>query len=106
MQQLKRSMHAAHGDSLATENVACRACDKASGIWDVRHAFNANIVYELPFGSGKAFLNQPGILWSVFGSWQLTSILGAYGFFRSTPLLSAAELHDRFSWHFESSFDF
>jgi len=72
------SMGSGDGDSLAPENVACRACDNASGIWDVRHAFNANAVYELPFGSGKAFLNQPGILRSVFGAWQLTSIVGAH----------------------------
>ncbi len=72
------SMGSGDGDSLAPQIVACRACDNASGIWDVRHAFNANAVYELPFGSGKAFLNQPGILRSVFGSWQLTSIVGAH----------------------------
>ncbi len=70
-------MHAARGDSLAPQNVACRACDNASGIWDVRHVVNANAVYELPFGAGKKYLNQAGILRSVFGSWQLTSIVGA-----------------------------
>ena len=70
-------MHAARGDSLAPQNVARRACDNASGIWDVHHVVNANAVYELPFGAGKSYLNQPGILRSVFGSWQLTSIVGA-----------------------------
>ncbi len=72
------SMGSGDGDSLAPEIVACRACDRASGIWDVRHAVNANAVYELPFGAGKAFLNQQGFLRRVFGSWELTSIVGAH----------------------------
>jgi len=65
------------GDSLVAQNVACQACERASGIWDVRHVFNANAVYELPFGRGKAFLNQPGFGRAVFGSWELTSTFSA-----------------------------
>jgi hypothetical protein len=61
------------GDSLVAENVACQVCERADGIWDVRHVFNANAIYELPFGRGKAFLNEPGIARAVFGSWELTS---------------------------------
>jgi hypothetical protein len=61
------------GDSLVAQNVACPACERASGIWDVRHVVNANAIYQLPFGRGKTYLNQPGILSSIFGSWQLTS---------------------------------
>ena len=72
------SMGSGDGDSLTPEIVACRACDNASGIWDVRHVVNANMVYELPFGAGKAYLNQPGFLRSVFGSWQLATIVGAH----------------------------
>jgi hypothetical protein len=72
------SMGSGDGDSLTPEIVACRACDRASGIWDVRHVVNANTVYELPFGAGKAYLNQPGFLRTVFGSWELTSIVGAH----------------------------
>jgi len=72
------SMGSGDGDSLTPEIVACRACVNASGIWDVRHVVNANAVYELPFGSGRAYLNQPGILRSVLGSWELTTIVGAH----------------------------
>jgi hypothetical protein len=61
------------GDSLVAQNVACPACERASGIWDVRHVVNANAIYQLPFGRGKTYLNQPGVLSSIFGSWQLTS---------------------------------
>ena len=62
------------GDSLVAENVGCQSCERASGIWDVRHAFNANAVYELPFGSGKRFLTQAGFWRAVAGSWELSSV--------------------------------
>jgi hypothetical protein len=61
------------GDSLVPQNVACSACERASGIWDVRHVLNANAVYELPFGAGKPYLSQPGFARVIAGSWELTS---------------------------------
>ena len=45
----------------------------SSGAFDVRHAFNANAIYELPFGPGKEFLNQAGAFRTLFGSWSLSS---------------------------------
>jgi hypothetical protein len=65
------------GDSLVAENVACPACERASGMWDARHVFNANAVYELPFGPGKIFLSAPGFLNAVGGGWQMTSTFAA-----------------------------
>ncbi|MGH9733829.1 MAG: carboxypeptidase regulatory-like domain-containing protein [Candidatus Acidiferrales bacterium] len=62
------------GDSLVPQNVACQACERASGIWDVRHSFNANAVYELPFGPGKRYLSQRGVWRTLAGSWELTSV--------------------------------
>ena len=61
------------GDSQVAQNVACSACDRASGDWDVRHVFNANAVYQLPFGPGKALLNQHGIAGAFAGGWELTT---------------------------------
>ncbi len=63
------------GDSLVPENVACQACERADGIWDVRHVFNLNTVYQLPFGPGRAYLNQPGVWSRIAGSWELTSMV-------------------------------
>ena len=65
------------GDSLVPENVACQACERADGIWDARHVFNANAVYQLPFGRGKTYLSQPGIRSNIVGSWELTSAVVA-----------------------------
>lgn len=69
------SMGSGDGDSLTPEIVGCRACDRASGVFDVRHVVSANAVYELPFGAGKQYLTEPGVLRGIFGAWQLTSIV-------------------------------
>jgi hypothetical protein len=65
------------GDSLVPQNVACQPCERASGIWDVRHVFNASAVYQLPFGRGKHYLNEPGIWSAVAGSWEVSSMFVA-----------------------------
>jgi hypothetical protein len=63
------------GDSDFPQNAECHACERASGDFDARHTFNANLVYELPFGPGKTYLSQPGIFRALFGAWDITSIL-------------------------------
>jgi hypothetical protein len=42
--------------------------------FDVRHIINANALWQLPFGKGRAFLNQGGIANAILGGWQLTGI--------------------------------
>jgi len=67
------------GDSITPQNVSCQPSgapqcgEYASGAFDARHVFNANAIYELPFGPGKALLNQAGALRAVFGSWSLNT---------------------------------
>jgi hypothetical protein len=71
------------GDSITPQNVSCyplaapQCGERADGAFDVRDVFNANVVYELPFGPGKAFLTQAGVWRSLFGSWSLSSIFNA-----------------------------
>jgi hypothetical protein len=43
--------------------------------YDRTHVFNANFIYQLPFGKGKAFLNQGGWVDRVFGGFQFGSII-------------------------------
>ena len=62
------------GESTGPENVNCIECDKGPSVFDVRHNFVANAVYELPFGPGKNFLNSGGALGKVVGGWSLSSI--------------------------------
>jgi hypothetical protein len=84
------------GDSLVPQNVACPSCERASGIWDVRHVLNANVVYELPFGPGKPFGNSRGVVGTVIGSWEMTStVVARTGFpVNVTVTRSAASVPD------------
>ncbi len=43
--------------------------------WDRTHTLNANMIFELPFGRGKRFLDNGGWVNAVFGGWQFTSIV-------------------------------
>ncbi len=65
------------GDSDFPQNPACPSCERSSGDFDVRHVFNSNVVYDLPFGRGRAFLSSSGVADSVFGHWSITGIVTA-----------------------------
>lgn len=43
--------------------------------YDRTHTFNFNSILELPFGRGKRFFNQGGLLNAIFGGFQFTSIV-------------------------------
>jgi hypothetical protein len=62
------------GESNGPENVNCLRCDFGPSIFDIRHNFVANAVYELPFGAGKRYLNERGIVEKIVGGWSLSSI--------------------------------
>jgi Carboxypeptidase regulatory-like domain len=62
------------GESNGPENVNCLACDKGPSVFDVRNNVTVNAVYELPFGPGKIFLNNPGLLGKIIGGWEMSSI--------------------------------
>jgi hypothetical protein len=76
--------------------VNCLACDKGPSVFDIRHNFTANAVYELPFGPGKSYLNGGGALGKVVGGWSVSSI----GLWRTghpltvTMNINAAQLPD------------
>jgi hypothetical protein len=40
--------------------------------FDVRNAFKGYVVYQLPFGRGKVFLNQNSLADAVVGGWQIS----------------------------------
>ena len=41
---------------------------------DVQHVLKGNFVYELPFGPGKMFMNQGGVMGKIFGGWQISGL--------------------------------
>jgi hypothetical protein len=62
------------GESNGPENVNCLRCDFGPSVFDIRQNFIANSVYELPFGPGKAYLNDPGWLGKIVGGWSMSGI--------------------------------
>ncbi|MGH9827162.1 MAG: TonB-dependent receptor, partial [Blastocatellia bacterium] len=65
------------GESVAFQDQNCRACDRSDSNIDVRHTFNMNAVYQLPFGPGRMFLNNNSLLSRIIGGWQLAGIAEA-----------------------------
>ena len=43
--------------------------------FDVRNAFKGNVVYELPFGRGRKYLNNSHLLDELIGGYQLSSTI-------------------------------
>lgn len=48
-----------------------------SSDWDVRHRFTLNMIYELPFGPHRRFLNNSKILDRVIGGWSIGNVFVA-----------------------------
>ncbi len=48
--------------------------DRGRADFDLTHGFNANFIYELPFGRGRKFNIDNGILNQLAGGWNITSI--------------------------------
>jgi hypothetical protein len=52
-------------------------------VFDVRHRFIASILYELPFGGGKPYM-QDGAGAAILGGWQVSTIIAASSGFPRT----------------------
>src|SRR5258706_5963219 len=65
------------GESVAFQNMACRACDRGNSSADVRHVVTINSIYQLTFGNGQRFLNGTGLVSQFVGGWQLAGIASA-----------------------------
>ena len=62
------------GDTLFPQNSFCIDCEWGLSVFDVRHRFVASILYELPFGDGKPFM-QTGVGGAILGGWQISTII-------------------------------
>jgi hypothetical protein len=62
------------GEASGQQNVNCRQCDKGPSVFDIRHNVTINSTYELPFGPGKTYLHDQGVLGKIVGGWELSGI--------------------------------
>jgi hypothetical protein len=63
------------GESDAWENNNCRACERASTDFDIRHNFTASAIWTLPIGRGQRLLSDtPAAVNSVIGGWEFSGI--------------------------------
>ncbi|MBX7172542.1 MAG: TonB-dependent receptor [Pyrinomonadaceae bacterium] len=49
--------------------------DVSRADYDQTHTFNLNAIYDLPFGKGRYFLNQGGIVNQILGGWRMGGLL-------------------------------
>jgi hypothetical protein len=59
------------GEAIGWQQMACRACDRSSTSYDVRHNWLMNAVYQLPIGGHSGALSQ------FIGGWELAGIASA-----------------------------
>ncbi|MFY9529628.1 MAG: carboxypeptidase regulatory-like domain-containing protein [Candidatus Acidiferrales bacterium] len=62
------------GQANASENVACRACDRGPSIFDTRHNFVFNTIYQLPIGPGRAHWQASGFAGKLLEGWNLSGM--------------------------------
>jgi hypothetical protein len=80
--------HESHHLSTSADENTIRPviCDKAAGC--LRHQFNTNSSYQLPFGNGKKFgTNATGFMDKLIANWQLNGILNIQSGFPMTPVV-------------------
>lgn len=65
----------ARGESGGPENPFCGRCEKGNSGFDYRHRWTSAVVYDLPFGRGKRFLNAGGVSDYILGGWQTNFII-------------------------------
>ena len=62
-------------DPLKPQKGDCSECERGRSVFDVRHRFVASFIYELPFGTGRKYLSQGGVLNAIAGGWQLGGMM-------------------------------
>ncbi|HTC87354.1 MAG TPA: carboxypeptidase-like regulatory domain-containing protein [Bryobacteraceae bacterium] len=63
-------------DGAVIQNIFSPGQFRGSSDFDIRNQVNVDVVYELPVGKGKPFLNSaPGWVNEIFGGWQVSSIM-------------------------------
>jgi len=77
-------------DRASFQNAADPQSNYGRAATDIRNMFNGNLVYHLPFGKGKRFLQEGGLVNSLVGGWQLSSIYQIRSGLPFSPVMQSA----------------
>jgi len=80
------------GDSGLVQYTYNPMANYGPGNADMPNIFNFYVVYQLPVGKGKHFVNQGGVLNAVVGGWQVSSVFQAHSGSPYTPTMGTANL--------------
>ena len=64
-------------DPLKPQQGDCAECERGRSVFDVRHRVVGSFLYELPFGTGRKYLSNGGVLDVVAGGWQMGGMVRA-----------------------------
>jgi hypothetical protein len=67
----------ARGEFGGPQNPFCFTCEKGNSGFDYRHRLTSSVLYDLPFGKGRSFLDRGGAVDKVVGGWQVNFIITA-----------------------------
>jgi hypothetical protein len=59
--------------------------------WDQTHLLTISHVYELPFGKGKSYLSNGGVLATIIGNWQLNGVFRKFTGMPFTPTAAVTQ---------------
>lgn len=65
----------ARGEFGGPQNPFCFTCEKGNSGFDYRHRLASSVVYDLPFGKGRSYLDQGGAVDRIVGGWQVNFII-------------------------------
>jgi TonB dependent receptor len=61
---------------------------RGNSLFDLRHVFVGSVVYDMPFGKGRTWMNRGGPIDWVLGGWQVGGIVTLRSGLPFTPLVS------------------
>jgi hypothetical protein len=62
-------------EATTPENQACRSCERASSMFDMRDYFTSSLIWQVPVGRSRALLsNANPVVNALLGGWQLAGV--------------------------------
>jgi hypothetical protein len=88
LDDLDTSGWGSHTGNANWQNAYNPAANYGSSNFDVRNSINGNVIYQLPFGRGRQFVNNSLLLDEIIGGWKLAGTLVVQSGQPFTPIMS------------------